>query len=146
MTEITVGTKMTDGSIYAGLTPDGPDGKRRIFAMPQDLSVTMAFNEAVKAVRKLNAENALGHNDWQLPALENLWVLHKNQEEGALKGTFNKASPNSPSDCRDCYWSATRTDDKTEVYAVSFSENLDDSFRKAGYQMSVRPVRLEPVQ
>src|ERR1700674_1093403 len=85
--ELEIGAKMPDGSLFAGLTTDG---KQQIYAMPTDLDVTMTFNDAAKRVEKLNADKFLGHDDWQIPSLDNLRVFYKNQNEGALKGTFTK--------------------------------------------------------
>jgi hypothetical protein len=71
------GQQTADG-VYAGLTSDGA---QQIFTMPKDLDVTMTFNDAAKAVEKLNTDKALGHSDWQIPSLENLHILQKNQKK-----------------------------------------------------------------
>src|ERR1035437_7553017 len=114
-----LGQKMKDGSVYAGLTADG---KQQIYAMPTDLDVTMTFNDAAKAVKKLNSQKSLGHDDWQIPALENVRVLQKNQNESALKGTF-KTAASSGSDCPVWYWSSTENrDGSSGVRIVRFSD------------------------
>lgn len=134
-----VGQQTADG-VYAGLTADG---KQQIFAMPKDLDVTMTFNDAAKAVEKLNADNALGHNDWQIPAVENLRVLQKNQNEGSLKGTFKTVSSRDGSDCPVWYWSSTEVRDcPSYVWGVRFSDGLGDWDPKDYYRLSCRPVRL----
>jgi hypothetical protein len=84
--ELAVGTKMPDGSIFAGISPD--TGKQ-MFAMPADAGVTMKFNKAAKYATKLNKEKTLGHDDWRIPSKTELNVLFQNKEKGALKGTFN---------------------------------------------------------
>ena len=137
-----LGAKMTDDSVYAGLTADR---KSQIFAMPEDLDVTMKFNNAAKAVKTLNSQKALGHDDWQIPSLENLRVLQKNQNEGALKGTFKTASCNG-SDCPVWYWSSTHPRlIRFYVHIVRFTGGGETLVPKAFHRLSCRPVRLVPV-
>jgi Protein of unknown function (DUF1566) len=132
------GARMEDGSVYAGLTADG----KLILAMPTDLDVRMAFNDAAAAVKKLNADKALGHNDWQIPVLENVRVMQKNQNEGKLKGTF-KIAASSGSDYPGWYWSSTEDRDNSSfVRGVRFSDGLECWDRKDYNRLSCRPVRL----
>ncbi|MGH9422572.1 MAG: DUF1566 domain-containing protein [Thermoanaerobaculia bacterium] len=137
-----LGMAMTDGSIFAGLTADG---KQYILAMPTDLDVTMTFNDAAKAVNRLNATKTLGHDDWQIPSLENLRVLQKNQNEGALKGTFNTASPNGPTFPGE-YWSTTGYTGSYNLscftHDVRFADAGENFFHKDNFRLSCRPVRL----
>jgi hypothetical protein len=128
-------------AIYVGRTADG----KLILAMPTDLDVTMIFNDAAAAVETLNDKNNLGHNDWKIPTLENARVLQKNQNEGALKGTFKTASA-SGSDFPAWYWSSTPSRDyPTDVGSVSFSGGSEGWFYKDHGRLSCRPVRLVPV-
>jgi len=138
---VEVGAMMADGSVFVGLTADG---KQQIYAMPTDLDVTMTFNGAAKAVKKLNSDKALGHDDWQIPALENVYVLYKNKNEGALKGTFNTSGNKaSGSGFPDWYWSSTEyRDDPSIVWDVRFSDGNEVLHRKDGLRLSCRPVRL----
>jgi hypothetical protein len=137
-----VGAKMADGSVFAGLTTDS---KQQIFAMPTDLDITMTFNDAAKSVEKLNANKFLGHSDWQIPTLENLYVLQKNQNEGALKGTFKTAAANR-SVYPVWYWSSSQD----RVYPslvrfVRFDDGDDGADHKDIRRLSCRPVRLVAV-
>jgi hypothetical protein len=135
---LVLGQQTADG-VYAGLTADG---KQQIFAMPTDLGVTMTFNDAAKAVKKLNSNKALGHDDWQITALENVRVLQKNQNEGALKGTF-KTAASSGSDFPVWYWSSTELRGTSSyVRDVRFSDGDEGWDLKGGYRLSCRPVRL----
>jgi Protein of unknown function (DUF1566) len=141
MTDIALmpGSKMADGSVFAGLTADG---KQQIFAMPKDLDATKIFNDAAKAVKELNTANAFGHNDWQIPALDNLHILQKNQNEGSLKGTFKTASSNG-SDFPDWYWSSPLHRDYPNLVAnVRFSNGYEGWLTKDDHRLSCRPVRL----
>jgi hypothetical protein len=134
-----IGTKMADGSVFAGLTADG---KQQIYAMPADLDVTLAFNDAAKQVRRLNAEKALGHDDWVIPTQQQLSLLQQNQDEGALKGTFRKQTA-SGSDLPDWYWSSTENRlDPSYVWDVRFSDGYGDWLHKDFNRLSCRPVRL----
>jgi Protein of unknown function (DUF1566) len=143
-----VGQKMADGSIFAGLTADG---KQQIYTMPADLDVTMKFNDAAKVVKELNDRNTLGHNDWQIPSLTNvLRVLSKNQNEGALKGTFNTSGDQGRgqwgSDYPGWYWSSTEVRDEPRfMLGLRLSDNIGDWQRTESRRLSVRPVRLLPV-
>jgi len=84
-----------DDCVYAGLTGDG---KQQIFDIPTDLSVAMTFNDGAKAVKNLNGNKTLRHDDWQIPNLGNLHLLQKRQNKGSLKVTFTTAY-GSGSDC-----------------------------------------------
>jgi len=133
-----VGATMADDSIFAGLDSDG----KQILAMPTDLGVTLTFNDAAKQVKTLNSARALGHDDWQIPSLENLRVLQKNQNVGALKGTF-KTAVSSGSDYPDWYWSSTAYRDYSSlVHIVRFSDGYELWDRKDDFRLSCRPVRL----
>lgn len=139
------GTKVADGSIFVGLTADG---KQQIYAMSTDLDVAMTFNDAAKAVKELNSNKTLGHDDWQIPSIENLSVLQKNQNEGALKGTF-KTAASSGSGSLVFYWSSTelrsfspREHISPRVHIVRFSDGSGWLHNKDGNRLSCRPVRL----
>lgn len=136
------GTKMPDGSIYAGSTPDG---KYKVFAMPQDLEVTMTFNDAVKAVAKLNSQLALGHDDWKIPSYEALMVVQRSKNEGSLKGTFNQAAKGEGRFSSQPRWYVSSTEDATYSDFVAFvvmSSGSQGWNRKDGNLLACRPVRL----
>ncbi len=139
------GTEMADGSVYGGLTPDG---KARIFVMPQDFSMTMTFNEAAKAVNKLNRQRTLGHSDWRIPTLENFEVLYKNRNEGKLKNSFR-------SECKGLeghplWYSTAPADDMDPSGWVAIFRPVDgfksNLHKNHTSKISCRAVRLEPVR
>jgi hypothetical protein len=139
---LATGTRMEDGSVYAGLTADGT---HHIYAMPTDLDVTMTFNDAAERVEQLNAHEALGHADWKIPDVDSLHVLHKNRNEAALKGTF-KTAFSSGSDFTDWYWSSTPYRVyPTLVDSVRFPDGKECWSLKDNDRLSCRPVRLVPV-
>jgi len=134
-----IGAEMADGSVFAGLTDDG---RQQIYVLPADLDLVMTFNDAAKAVEKLNAQKTLGHSDWQIPSLENLLVLYKNKNKGKLNGAFTK-SKSSGSDDPDWYWSSTEhRNDPSCVWGVRFSGGYERWLLKDTIRLSCRPVRL----
>ncbi len=135
-----IGDQMKDGSVYAGLTEDGT---QKIFAMPTDLDVAMTFNDAAKRITELNADNALGHDDWQIPSLKNLEVLYENKKEGSLKDTFNT---DYDSEHPNYYCSSTTGGhDSSIMFYARFNNGYEDWGGKDANQYSCRPVRLAPV-
>jgi hypothetical protein len=128
-----VGDKMSDGSIFAGISTG-----KQMFAAPQDAkkadgtNLTMTFNEAADYAKKLNAENYLGHNDWRVPTKAELNVLFNNR---AAIGKLD-ISGSSPSGW---YWSGTPSYDN-KAYGQRFSDGYQDrNSRNNG--SSVRCVR-----
>ncbi len=137
-----IGDQMQDGSVYAGLTADG---KRQIFAMPEDFDMTLTFNEAAKQVAKLNAGQALTHDDWEIPKLEYLQALRDNQNKGKFKDSFKVAAANRHN-LLDCYWSSgTYGDPLTPV--INFSGDEPGLVDKDSLDVNCncRLVRLVPV-
>ena len=129
---LAVGDKMQDGSIFAGVSPD--TGKQ-MFAMPADADLTMTFNGAAQYAKKLNAEKALGHDDWRVPTKAELNTLFENREKGALKGTFN-VTCSYPSGW---YWSGTPVT-VNFAWGQRFRDGLQDYCSRYG-DSSVRCVR-----
>jgi len=120
-----VGDKMTDGTIYAGISPD--TGKR-MYADPADAPLTMTFNEA----RKYASLEAYGHKDWRLPSKSELNVLFNNR---AQIGGFNMSGSGPAA----WYWSGTH-DEKWSVWGERFSDGYQLNHVKVGLS-SVRCVR-----
>jgi hypothetical protein len=136
------GTDMEDGSVFAGVTRDG----QKIFAMPMDLGFTATFNDAVKAVEKLNEKKALGHDDWQIPDLETLKILHSNKNQGSLKDTFKTTNKWTGSVFPAWYWSSSSYDGSSHaVDYVRFWGGFEYWDYKDDFHLSCRPVRLSPV-
>ena len=76
----TLGEKMLDGTIYAGMSPET---HKPMYATPADASLTMSFNDARKYAAKLDAH---GHRDWRVPTKNELNALFNNR---AAIGGFN---------------------------------------------------------
>lgn len=127
-----VGTKMADGSVFAGLTADG---KQQIYAMPADADVIMNFKGAAEYATRLNKDKTHSHNDWHVPSKAELNVLFQNREKGALKDTFNLARPRY-------YWSSTPIF-LGRGWHQRFSDGDQDCNDRICY-LSVRCVRAVP--
>jgi hypothetical protein len=85
-----IGTRMEDGTVYAGLSPNTG---RMLFVMPVDTPLmTHAF--AVGRARSMNIVQSFGHSDWRLPTFQELHVIFLNRRKGALRDTFNEAAAN----------------------------------------------------
>lgn len=131
------GQKMEDGSLYAGTLKDG----RQVFTTPTDLKITVTFNEAVSAIDKMNAEKALGHDDWHMPSKEELKVLLKGRHKGELKGSFKTAAKAKHSRY---HWSSTPwvESEGTSVYTYRFTPLRSWSWFDKEAKLSARPVRV----
>ena len=79
MSALEIGTVMEDGTIYAGVSPQ--TGKL-LFVMPEDAPL-MDYTATVDHVNALNREKAYSHDDWRIPIVSELGVIHQNKEKGA---------------------------------------------------------------
>jgi hypothetical protein len=72
--EPTIGDKMPDGTVYAGISPDT---KMPMYATFADAPLTMSFNQATTVYApELDAH---GHRDWRVPTIDELKVLFNNR-------------------------------------------------------------------
>jgi hypothetical protein len=86
-----IGAVMTDGTIYAGISPDTGS---KMYAIPIDAPLTTMFNEAADYAARLDAH---GHQDWRIPTKRELNALFKNR---VAVGGLKISGPESE------YWSA----------------------------------------
>lgn len=165
------GTICADGTIYAGLSPDG---NVKMYATPADWgtaawnngNITGAVDTALEncstgtepscfagadntttlasadsdnsvggtqphlAASACNDLVALGRNDWYLPSIAELDVLHTNRASGALSGTFSGAAD---------YWSSSEID-ITQAALFDFSLGVPNSGNKTAVD-NIRCVR-----
>ncbi len=109
--DLHIGDIISDGTIYAGVSPD--TGKP-LYAAPADAPLTMTFNEAQKLADRKNVHKALGHDDWRIPTKDELNLLFNNR--AAISG-FN-LSGSAPSGY---YWSSS-SGDKCSAGCQRFSD------------------------
>lgn len=138
-----IGTKMPDGTVYAGLSmdtgkpsfvpaagvrlPDGtvyagisPETGKNLYTTPADAPGVYTWGQALDYCRILSA---FGHGDWHVPSLGELAVQFANRadiggfnETGRLKGASGY------------YWSSLQvTDDYAwgQLFSDGFHENFD---------------------
>lgn len=132
------GAVMANGTVYAGLTPDG----KRMYVMPKDAPLKMSFDAAAQYVQAMNNAKVHGCTDWRVPTTAELKVLYSLKGEGTLSGTFNESgaqfhgfylSSESPAGNSEC------------AYSVNFASGKDDYWYKTR-ELSVRCVRtINPI-
>jgi hypothetical protein len=128
-----VGDVMPDGTIYAGISPDT---HKKLFVMPRDDSISGSFNTVADRVEKANAQKILGHDDWRMPTRNELIMLYRNRDAGALKGTFNEMGSHDKS----WYWGDPQKIDPRIAPQVCFKDGVDKNFTEYS-QGSLRCVR-----
>lgn len=130
-----IGKKMLDGTVYVGGSPNA----KPMYTTPEDAGVVDIMH-AEKCIRKLNDQNAYGHNDWRLPDASEKETLLRAKDTGALSRTFNGQSELGRS-LSNCYLSSEDLTQETVLL-----ERAEDGFRKrvrkkSGVDFVIRPVR-----
>lgn len=112
------GGRMPDGTIYAGISPDT---NKAMYTTPADAPGAYTWNEAVKFCKKLAAS---GHRDWRMPSLGELAVQFANRadiggfnETGKMKGASGY------------YWSSLQVADDY-AWGQLFSDGFHEDFSK----------------
>jgi hypothetical protein len=124
--ELRIGAVMTDGTVFAGISPD--TGKP-MYTTPADAPLTMTFNEAKEYAAKLDTH---GYTDWRVPNKAELNVLFNNR---AAIGGFNLTG-SSPAGW---YWSASQGL-KWDAWDQRFSDGYQNGNLKVSHS-TVRCVR-----
>ncbi len=83
--QVSVGDKMPDGTIYAGISPDTA---RPIYTTAEDFSLLCTFKEAKKYASKAETHR---HKDWRVPSKNELNLLFNNH---SAVGGFNLEESN----------------------------------------------------
>jgi hypothetical protein len=122
-----IGKMMTDGSLYAGTSPD--TGKA-MFTTPEDAAGrTLAWEVAMALAAKLDAH---GYRDWRVPTKGELDVLFRLR---SAVGGFKTSGANAAR----WYWSSSQEIDGT-VWGQHFSDGLQINYGKL-VNSSLRCVR-----
>jgi hypothetical protein len=122
------GVRMPDGTIYAGISPDtgGP-----LYTTPADAPGTYTWAKAIKYCKNLTAS---GHHDWRVPTLGELAVQFANRAD---IGAFNETG--KMKNASGYYWSSLQVGDDA-AWGQLFSDGFHDDFYKSR-NSSVRCVR-----
>jgi hypothetical protein len=149
-----IGTKMPDGTVYAGLSmitgkpsfvaaaggrmPDGtvyagvsPDTNKRLYTTPADAPGAYTWSKAVEYCKTLSVS---GHDDWRMPTIGELAVEFSNRtdiggfnESGRMKGASGY------------YWSSLQVGED-DAWGQLFSDGFHEDFSKE-QDSSLRCVR-----
>lgn len=129
------GTKMDDGTLYAGLCPHTG---RRMFAAAGDSgtwgskALKLKFDEAASAPDKLNHYIEHGHVDWRLPDREQMEVIAQRKDR---IGGFKPGG---------WYWTSS-VSSEAHTWMVYFGPGLGASLGKKLKPARVRCIRLGDV-
>ena len=149
-----IGTKMPDGTVYAGLSmttgkpsfvaaaggrmPDGtiyagisPDTGKRMFTTPADAPDVYTWSNAAEYCKTLSAS---GHDDWRMPTIGELAVQFGNRTD---IGGFNETG--RMDNATGYYWSSLQAGDD-EAWAQRFNDGFHEHPNK-DIASSVRCVR-----
>ena len=125
--EPTIGDRMPDGTVFAGISPDT---HKPMYTIPADAPLTMTFNEAKDYAAKLDAH---GHQPWRVPTKAELNVLFNNR---AAIGGFDLRGNDPTGWC----WSSSPAHEGDWVWVQRFSDGVQLGNHK-NFHLSVRPVR-----
>jgi hypothetical protein len=108
------GGKMPDGTIYAGISPD--TGKR-LYTTSVDAPGVYTWSQAVGYCRTLSAS---GHQDWRVPTMGELAVQFTNRAD---IGGFNETG--QMENATGYYWSSLQVSD-AEAWAQRFNDGFHE--------------------
>jgi hypothetical protein len=139
-----IGTKMPNGTVYAGLSmktgkpvyvaaaggsqKDGtvyggasPDTNKDLFLTAEDAPGAYAWNDAVAYCKALSAA---GHHDWRVPTLGELALQFNNRAD---IGGYNQTG--RMKDATGFYWTSAEVGDE-EAWAQRFNDGWHEHFNK----------------
>jgi Protein of unknown function (DUF1566) len=112
------GGKMADGTVYAGLSPD--TGKP-LYTTVADAPGVYTWSRAVKYCKGLSSA---GHRDWRMPSLGELAVQFSNRAD---IGGFNETG--KLKNASGYYWSSLQVGDD-QAWGQVFSDGFHEDFSK----------------
>jgi hypothetical protein len=149
-----IGTKMPDGTVYAGLSmdtgkpsyiapaggkmPDGtvyagvsPDTNKRLFTTPADAPGVYTWSNAIAYCKALSAP---AHHDWRMPTIGELALQFNNRAD---IGGFNETG--SMKGATGYYWSSLQVGDG-DAWSQRFNDGYHEDLNKDD-NSSLRCVR-----
>ena len=122
------GSRMPDGTIYAGISPDT---NKRLYTTSADAPGVYTWSKAVEYCKTLGAS---GHNDWRMPTIGELAVQFTNRADiGGFNETGRMKSASG------YYWSSLLVGDD-DAWGQLFSDGFHEDFSK-NQDSSLRCVR-----
>jgi hypothetical protein len=122
------GGRMSDGTVYAGISPDT---NQRLYTTPADAPGVYTWSKATEYCKTLSVS---GHQDWRVPTIGELAVQFSNRadiggynETGRMKGASGY------------YWSSLQVGDG-DAWGQLFSDGFHEDFSK-DQDSSLRCVR-----
>jgi hypothetical protein len=138
-----IGEITPDGTVYVGNSPTTGDA---MYTTPEDVGVVDVLH-AERLIKKLNATNAFGHDDWRLPDAAEKATLLSTRDRGSLSNTFNNREllGGHRTLCNLYLSSNYLADDPHHAGHMRIED--DDGYqmlinRKSGIRFAIRPVRL----
>jgi hypothetical protein len=133
---LVIGDKATDGTIYAGISPDT---NQPLYTTPADAPGTDTLSGAK---RYCSALQTSGHQDWRAPTKNELNTLYQNRDVSELKGTFNETGSHSAG----WYWSSSSPAGSDDGSYWGWAQRFSDGFQyvcpaSVGNGESARPLR-----
>jgi hypothetical protein len=122
------GGKMPDGTIYAGISPDTGNG---LYTTAVDAPGVYTWDKAVEYCKSLSA---FGHEDWRVPTIGELAVQFANRAD---IGGFNETG--RMKHASGYYWSSLQVSDE-DAWGQLFSDGFHEDFDKS-QESSLRCVR-----
>jgi hypothetical protein len=122
------GGKMPDGTIYAGISPDT---NKPLYTTPTDAPGVYTWGNATEYCKSLTAS---GHQDWRMPTIGELAVQFSNRAD---IGGFNETGRMKRAS--GYYWSSLQVGDG-DAWGQLFSDGFHEDFSK-DQDSSLRCVR-----
>jgi Protein of unknown function (DUF1566) len=122
------GGKMPDGTIYAGISPDT---NKPLYTTPADAPGVYTWSKATEYCKSLTAS---GHQDWRMPSIGELAVQFSNRAD---IGGFNETGRMTRAS--GYYWSSLLVGDG-DAWGQLFSDGFHEDFSKE-QDSSLRCVR-----
>jgi hypothetical protein len=124
-----IGDFASDGSVYAGVSPDA---HQPMYTTPEDAPDLFIWNDGQNYCGTLES---FGHKDWRVPTKRELNVLYDNRNTGGLNVTFKVTGAGSAG----WYWSSAEYDGN-QAWVQRFS-NGEQSYDYQDDKSSLRCVR-----
>jgi|SRR5581483_5622004 len=126
-----IGDKGTDGTVYAGISPDTGSP---LYTTVADAPDHYSWFKGTEYCAALEAD---GHRDWRVPTIGELAVLYANRNTGALTGSFNETGEYPTGR----YWSSSLIRNRPLRDGDAWTRRFSDGRRIDGYRYDFSSLR-----